>query len=293
VFTRGHALRLTIIAELDRPSTSRGTNTERAGQIEMRLRVALAQYLSGCEPADIVAEAKAAAADIVVFPEMYSNGYARFDPDDPSVRARWCADAHSLDGDFVRKFRETARTHRMHVVATFLEAAEPKPFNSALLIDPGGRPVLHHRKVHICDFDSPEIACGRGATFEVCDIEAGTGAVRLGLMICMDREYPEAARSLSRQGAEIALVPNCCDLAADQACGDVRVAQMRGRAFETVMGIAVANYPAPRCDGHSFAVDPSGRVIAMADHSPGLTIADFDLAAIRKARIEDRFRWQI
>jgi predicted amidohydrolase len=112
-------------------------------------------------------------------------------------------------------------------------------------------------------------------------------------MICMDREYPEAARSLSRQGTEIALVPNCCDLAGDRLCGDVRIAQMRGRASETVMGIAVANYPAPRCDGHSLAVDPPGAIFATADHSPGLAIADFDLAAIRKARLEDHFRWRI
>jgi deaminated glutathione amidase len=257
------------------------------------LRVALAQYLTGREPADIVAAAKSAAADIVVFPEMYSNGYARFDLEDPIARARWCADAQSLQGDFVGKFRESAKTHHMHVVATFLEAAEPKPFNSASLIDPRGSLVLHHRKVHICDFDSPEIACARGATFEVCDIEARGGPVRLGLMICMDREYPEAARSLSRQGAEIALVPNCCDLAADRACGDVRIAQMRGRAFETVMGIAAANYPIPRCDGHSFAVDPSGAIIVMADQAPGLYMATFDLATIRHARIQDRFRWQI
>jgi predicted amidohydrolase len=145
--------------------------------MEMQLRVALAQYPSGREPAEVVAEAKAAAADIVVFPEMYSNGYARFDPDDLAARARWCTDVH--------------------------------------------------------------------------------------------------------------------DLAGDHACGDVRIAQMRGRAFETVMGIAVANYPSPRCDGHSFAVDPSGAIIVMADHSPGLTIAEFDLAAIRRARLEDRFRWQI
>jgi predicted amidohydrolase len=259
----------------------------------MQLSVALAQYLCGREPASIVAEAKAAAADIAVFPEMYSNGYAPFDPDDPAAKERWCADAHSLDGDLVGKFREAARSHRMHVVATFLEAAEPKPFNTALLIDPGGCPVLRHRKVYICDFDSPEVACGRGMTFEACDIETRTGRVRIGVMICMDREYPEAARSLSRQGADILLVPNCCDLAADRACGDVRVAQMRGRAFETVTGIAVANYPVPRCDGHSFAVDATGGIIAMADQSPGLYIAEFNLAAIRKARIEDRFRWQI
>jgi predicted amidohydrolase len=59
------------------------------------------------------------------------------------------------------------------------------------------------------------------------------------------------------------------------------------------MGIAVANYPAPRCDGHSFAADPRGAVIVMADDSPGLSVAAFDLAEIRKARIEERFRWKI
>jgi len=257
------------------------------------LTVALAQYPSGRDCTQIVAEAKATAAEIVVFPEMYSNGYARFDPKDLAARARWCADAESLDGDFVGRFREAAKAHRVQVVATFLEKGEPKPFNAALLIDPEGRPLLHHRKVHICDFDSPELACGRGSDFAACDIETGAGPVRVGLMIRMDREYPEAARSLSRQGAEIVLVPNCCDLATDRTVGDVRIAQARGRAFETATGIGVANYPAPRCDGHSFAVDASGRIIAMADASPGLLLATFDLAAIRRTRREERFRGQI
>jgi deaminated glutathione amidase len=179
------------------------------------------------------------------------------------------------------------------MVATFLERADPMPFNAAMLIDPDGRPALHHRKVYICDFDSPEIARGRGTAFAVGDIKTDAVSVRLGLMIRMDREYPEAARSLSRQGAEIILVPNCCDPAADPACGDVRIAQVRGRAFETVVGIAVANYPAPRCDGHSFAVDAFVSLIVMTDASPRLVLAAFDLAAIRKARHEDRFRRQI
>jgi predicted amidohydrolase len=259
----------------------------------LQLQIALAQYPSGHDCAQIVAEAKAAAAELVVFPEMYSNGYARFDPNDPAARARWCAAAETLDGDFVGRFRDAARAHQVHVVATFLEKAEPKPFNAAVLIGPGGRPLLHHRKVHICDFDSPELACGRGSGFSACDIETGSGPVRVGLMICMDREYPEAARSLSRQGAEIVLVPNCCDLATDPTVGDVRIAQARGRAFETAIGVAVANYPVPRCDGHSFAVDAGGRIIAMADASPGLLIVTFDLAAIRRTRREERFRWQI
>jgi deaminated glutathione amidase len=261
--------------------------------MEAFLPVALAQYPSGRDCEKIIAEAKANGAEIVVFPEMYSNGYARFAADDAAARADWVAAAESIDGALVGRFREAANAHRIYVVATFLERADPMPFNAAMLIDPDGRPALHHRKVHICDFDSPEIACGRGTGFAVGDIKTGAVSVRLGLMICMDREYPEAARSLSRQGAEIILVPNCCDLAADPACGDVRIAQLRGRAFETVVGIAVANYPAPRCDGHSFAVDSFGRIIAMADDAPGLVVATFDLAAIRKARHEDRFRWQI
>jgi deaminated glutathione amidase len=260
---------------------------------EQCIRVALVQYPSGCEPVGIVEEAKRAEAEIVVFPEMYSNGYARFDPKDSIQRSRWCERAESLDGEFIRKFKQAAKLHEVYVVATFLEASQPKPHNSALLIDPNGSPVLHHRKVYICDFDSPELACARGDRFESCQIKTRAGPVEVGMMICMDREYPEAARSLSSQGAELILVPNACNLATDRECGDVRIAQARGRAFEMVLGIAVANYPPPYRDGHSFAVDASGSVIVMAGESPGLFIATFDLAAIRKARREDHFRWRL
>lgn len=258
------------------------------------LHIALAQYSGGRDPAAIVEEAKDAGAEVVVFPEMYSNGCAGLEANDPLAMERLRKEAHSPDSKYMKQFRDVAKAHQMHVVATFLEAADPKPFNSALLIDPGGHTVLHHRKVYICDFDpeSPDAACGRGTGFSVGEIETSAGAVKLGLMICMDREYPEAARSLSSRGAEIALVPNCCVLATDDVGGDVRIAQARGRAFETVMGIAVANYPAPDCDGHSFAADPTGAVIAMAGDSPGLVLAPFDLSLIRTARTEDHFRWR-
>jgi len=222
---------------------------------------------------------------------MYSNGHAGFDPRDDRSKQRWQREAEKLDGDYIQRFREAARDSERYVVATLLEAAAPKPLNSALLIDPQGNTVLHHRKVHICDFDAPELACGRGDDFRAVDIATSAGRVRVGIMICMDREFPEAARSLSRDGAEVAFVPNCCTLATDRAQRDVRIAQMRGRAFEMVMGIAVANYPAPTADGHSFAVDPNGTVIAMADDSPALTVATFDLELIRRMRVEDRFRW--
>ncbi|HTC63398.1 MAG TPA: carbon-nitrogen hydrolase family protein [Candidatus Saccharimonadales bacterium] len=260
--------------------------------METYLTVALAQYPCDRDPAVTIQEAKSTGAEVVVFPEMYSNGYARFDPTDSAAVERWRNGAQTLDGTFIKKFREAARTSRMHVVATFLEIADPKPFNSALLIGPDGQIILHYRKVHICDFDSPEVECDRGKDFGVAEIQTTTGKITIGLMICMDREYPEAARTLSRAGAEIVLIPNCCDLATDRVVGDVRIAQMRGRAFENVLGIAIANYPAPRCDGHSIAIDPNGAVIAIADDAPGLMIARFDLQMIRKVRTDDQFRWR-
>jgi predicted amidohydrolase len=261
--------------------------------MESLLRLALAQYLHGFDPATIIAEAKCAGADVVVFPEMYSNGYARFEAADRAALEGWLERAQTPNGVFVESFRSAAKKHKVYAVATFLEAADPKPFNAALLIGPDGQTVIHHRKVHICDFDNPECACAKGEEFRAAEIRTSAGPVKVGLMICMDREYPEAARALSRAGAEIALVPNCCELASDQTVGDVRIAEMRGRAFEMVMGIAVANYPAPRSDGHSFAVDPLGKVIAMADHAPGLTLANFDLSLVRRVRAEDRFRWSL
>jgi predicted amidohydrolase len=127
------------------------------------LAVALAQYGIDRDPVLTIQEAKAAGAELVVFPEMFSNGYARFDPGNGAALTRWREGAQRPDGAFVKKFREAANSHRMHVVATFLEDADPKPFNSALLIDPNGNTVLHHRKVHICDFDanSPDSAAAK------------------------------------------------------------------------------------------------------------------------------------
>lgn len=99
------------------------------------LTIALAQYSIDRDPAAVVQEARNAGAEVVVFPEMFSNGYVRFDPADARAFERWQKGAQTFDGTFVTKFRDAAKNHKMHVVATFLENADPKPFNSAILID--------------------------------------------------------------------------------------------------------------------------------------------------------------
>jgi len=94
-----------------------------------------------------------------------------------------------------------------------------------------------------------EAALTPGDAFSVAVLDTRHGPVRVGMMICYDREFPESARVLMLEGAEIILVPNACDLTED------RIGQFRTRAFENMVAVAMTNYPSPQCNGHSCAFD--------------------------------------
>jgi N-carbamoylputrescine amidase len=104
-------------------------------------------------------------------------------------------------------------------------------------------------------------------------------------MICYDREFPESARILMLKGAEIILTPNACDMNAN------RLAQFRTRAYENMVGVAMANYAKPGF-GHSVAYDPIAfdangardTLLIEAGEREGIYLAEFDLDAIRDYR---------
>lgn len=255
-----------------------------------KLRIALAQMPAGRDVDDICRAAAAGGADIVVLPEMYAIGYRGFDEADPADRAAWLASAQPLDGPHVTACRAAAHRHGVAVVATLLERAEPKPFNTALLIDAKGEIILTQRKRHICFFCAPESECAAGTTSAVATLETAVGPIIVGLMICMDREYSDVADDLVRQGAELILVPNSCPLHDDPDVGDVRIGGIRAKAFETVTAIALANYPEPKDDGHSLIVDPLGHVLAIGSREEQLVIGDIDLADVRRLQTSEWFR---
>lgn len=247
---------------------------------EHRLRIALAQVTADADIDAIVGRATDEGADIVVFPEMMSNGYTRFDPADQAARAAWIDAAESVDGAFVGRFRSAARRYGVAILATLLERASPKPFNAALLIDASGNTVLHQRKRHICFFDAPEEACAAGDRSSVVRLLTKAGGVMIGVMICMDREYSDVADDLVRQGAEVVLVPNSCRLQDDPDIGDVRMCGILAMAFETVMAIAVA----------SVVVDPFGRIVTLGGTAPDLVTGDIDLEVLRRLQKSEWFR---
>ena len=231
-------------------------------------------------------EARQLGADIALFPEMWNVGYRFFAPSGAGSQAEWKARAVAADGAFVNHFRRLACELEMGIAITYLQRWEDAPRNAASLIDRHGDIVLTYAKVHTCQF-SREAALTPGGGFRTCNLDTATGEVRIGFMICYDREFPESARVLMLAGAEIILTPNACTLEAH------RLGQFKARAFENMVGVAMANYPAPKCNGRSIAVDPrafdeDGRsrdtVLVEAGEEEGIFLAEFDMEAIRQYR---------
>lgn len=255
------------------------------------LKIALLQLMPGnsleenlAKGADACKKAKKMGADIALFPEMWSSGYKI-----PENIEELKTDAVSSDSDFVCSFGELAKKLGMAIGITFLEAFEPLPRNTLCLFDRFGSRVLTYAKVHTCDFGD-ECRLTAGDDFYTAELDTEQGMVKIGAMICYDREFPESARILMLKGAEIILVPNACPMEIN------RISQLRARAYENMTGIATVNYPfgKPDCNGHSTAFDgiayregePGSRdtLIIEAGEREGIYIADFPLDEIRVYR---------
>jgi len=298
---------------------------KRKGFFTMNITIALLQ-MAACgndQPANLAKgeafcrRARAMGADLALFPEMWNIGYTSFAPDTNGMeddiwkapalwsqasqptaspeleqaRVRWQAQAIKQDGSFVQHFQMLARELQMAIAPTYLEQWPAAPRNSVSLIDRRGELLMTYAKVHTCDFAAMEAACTPGEEFSVCTLETEHGSLQVGTMICYDREFPESARILMLKGAEIILVSNACEMEAN------RLGQLRTRAYENMVGVALANYAAPDANGHSVAYDPIGfdehgsrnPLVIEAGESEGIYLATFDLDLIRAHR--ERETW--
>ena len=218
-----------------------------------------------------MAEAKQEGADILLLPECFITGYDLTIDNDSAM----------TEGD-LSPLCEQAGKLGIGLVATALSKGERHPQNAAFVIGKDGKILMKYSKVHTCDF-ADEKVLEPGTEFKVCDFDG----VKIGIMICYDREYPESARILMLKGAEIILVPN--------DCGSMypRLQALSTRAYENMCGVAMAN-PNGENAGNSCAYSPicwdeNGECVdntlflANAD-AEGLFYADFDIDKIRAYR---------
>ena len=258
---------------------------------DMKIKIALLQLLpcGGLQEQlekglDACKKAKAMGADIALFPEMWSDGYA-LPQDEQAIREL----VVTADSGFMEAFGALAAELQMAIAVTFLESHEPKPRNSVVLFDRRGQRRLHYAKVHTCAFDLEKVLAP-GEDLYVTELDLGGDVVKVGCMICFDREFPESARLLMLKGAELVLAPNACPMEIN------RLAALRTRAYENMMAIATCNYPAgqPDCNGHSTLFDgiawlqeePWTRDMCVfeAPEEEGVYIAELDLDQLRRYR---------
>ncbi len=233
-------------------------------------------------------KAKEKGADVALFPEMWSCGYTF-----PHEKERLQECSIPSDSLFLKRFSELAAELDMAIAITLLERHEPKPRNTVCLFDRHGKLQYRYSKVHICDFGEAddEGVLDAGDAFYVSDLDTKDGIIKVGSMICYDREFPESARILMLKGAELLLVPNACPMEIN------RLAQLRGRAYENMLAIATCNYPAPHpdCNGHSTLFDGvvylpelSGSrdtCVFEAEEGEGVYTAELDVDMLRKYRL--------
>lgn len=168
---------------------------------------------------------------------------------------------------------------------------EGRVYNTAYVFDPEGRQIAKHRKMHLFD-----INVEGGQQFRESDtLTAGneivtfdTAFCRMGLCVCYDMRFPELARIMALDGAEIILVPAAFNMTTGPAHWEV---MFRGRAIENevfVIGTSPARDPAGPyvAWGHSMAVSPWGEVLYELDEKEGIALAALDLDQVTRMRQE-------
>jgi len=136
-------------------------------------------------------------ADLVVLPELFATGYLFTSREEAASLAE-----PYPSGKTVQALARIAADTKMTIVAGFAEKAGDKLYNSAVVVTPDG-PVACYRKVHLFSEEKLWFSPGN-APLPVIDI----GKVRIGVMICFDWYFPEAARSLALRGAQIICHPS-------------------------------------------------------------------------------------
>jgi predicted amidohydrolase len=248
-------------------------------------RIAIAQIRASTEKTEnlktaqeLISEATSHGAAIIVFPEFLMS----FSPTSQTPE-ELCAIAEPINGPFSSALRETAREKQIGVLVTIYETTTVANhvYDSALWINSRGDIAAVYRKLHLYDAfgfkESAKFVAGNELTppFK-------TDAGRVGMLICYDLRFPELARILALQGAEILVAPS------GWVEGEMKVehwqTMVRARALENGSYVIAPDQVGNIYIGHSMIVDPFGRIMLDMDDREGVEVVDLDLALLRDVR---------
>lgn len=200
-------------------------------------------------------------------------------------------------GRIVSALMELGQKHQLWVVGGGMPEIMPeeagkaitRTYNTAVVVSPDGELAASYRKIHLFDVDIPG-----GAQLRESDATAGgdelvvvdTPLAKLGLSICYDVRFPELYRELTRQGAEVLVVPAAFTAHTGKAHWHTL---LRARAVENQCYVIAAGQVGRHNDkresfGHSLIIDPWGTLLDEVNEGDGLAFAEIDLALLEQTR---------
>ena len=211
---------------------------------------------------DMLDEAGARGSDLAVTTEVVNMSACWAD-----MRVPYPELYEGLDGPTVRLFAEKAKQWNMFVTAGLYLTIEGKTYNCAVLFDRNGDIIALHKKIHLPAGEEYQVAYGD--KLEVFDTELG----KVGLLVCWDLQFPEAARILALKGADLIICPT---LGWENIYG-------LSRAYENSVYIAAAMGFGPggldKCCDPACIVDNMGRILASAPRQGSCVVTcDVDIA---------------
>jgi N-carbamoylputrescine amidase len=260
-------------------------------------RIALVQQAVGADPernveraCEAVRDAAGRGAGLVLLQELFRTRYFAQSEDAAAFDL-----AEPIPGPTSERLAKLARELSVVIVAPLFERRAPGLFhNSAVVLDADGRIAGHYRKMHIPDdplFHEKYYFAPGDTGFFATDTAAG----RIGVLICWDQWFPEAARLVALDGAEILLYPTAIGWidsegpAEHAAQFDSWLTVQRGHAIANGVYLAAANRVGREGDlnfwGTSFACDPQGRMLAAAPSDrEAVLVVDCPRARIEEQR---------
>ncbi|MDT8408113.1 MAG: carbon-nitrogen hydrolase [Wenzhouxiangellaceae bacterium] len=245
---------------------------------------------------DGIAEAAARGAQLVVLPELHASEYfCKYQ--DPALFDL----AEPLDGRTRTLLAQAAADYRLVIVGGIFEHRAPGlAHNTAIVLDTDGSLAGIYRKMHIPDdpgYNEKFYFTPGDLGFEPIDTSVG----RLGVLVCWDQWFPEAARLMALAGAEILLYPTAIgfDPADDEAEArrqlDAWRITQRAHAIANGLPVASCNRSGFEPDrsggsynaefwGHSFVCGPQGEMLAEAGNGTEVLIAEVDRKRTEKVR---------
>jgi predicted amidohydrolase len=249
------------------------------------MRIAVLQFAAGTDKtanlsrlSELTTQAAGLGAELVVAPEASMHGFG--DANTPLAPV-----AESLDGPFATGIGVLSRRLGVTVVAGMFETVPQdaaRAYNTVVVSGPDGSILGRYRKQHLFDalgwVESKRLTAG-----PVEDrLVFGCGGLTVGVMTCYDLRFPELARALVDDGADVVALPSAW------VAGPLKEDQwwtlVRARAIENTCYVAAADQSPPHYAGRAMVVDPFGVVLTALGERDGVAIADVDPERLRDCR---------